>query len=162
MKLEFTININLKSIIMKSLKVKEITVSYSPVRSKKKVINTSNDAYNVLVQFFPENTIELQEQFVVLYLNRANKVTGGYKVSIGGISSTIVDVRLILSVALKTLATGIIIAHNHPSGNTKPSIADQELTKRIKEASDFMDISLLDHLIITNEAYLSFADEGIL
>lgn len=104
----------------------------------------------------------MQEQFVVLYLNRANKVIGGYKVSLGGISSTTVDVRIVLSVALKILATGIILAHNHPSGNTKPSISDQELTKRIKEACDFMDISLLDHLIITNEAYLSFADEGIL
>jgi DNA repair protein RadC len=144
------------------LKVNEITVKYTPVKRVNQIINTSNDAYNVLMQFFPEDTIELQEQFVVLYLNKANKIIGGYKISVGGITATVVDVRLILSVALKTLATGLILAHNHPSGNTKPSIADQELTKRIKAASDLMDISLLDHLIITNEAYLSFADEGFL
>ena len=144
------------------LKVNEITVKYTPVKRINQIINTSNDAYNILMQFFAQDTIELQEQFVVLYLNRANKVIGGYKISVGGITATVVDVRLILSVALKSLAIGIIIAHNHPSGNTKPSISDQDLTKRIKDASTIMDISLLDHLIITNEAYLSFADEGFL
>ena len=144
------------------LKVNEITVKYTPVKRVNQIINTSNDAYNVLMQFFPEDTIELQEQFVVLYLNKANKIIGGYKISVGGITATVVDVRLILSVALKSLATGIILAHNHPSGNTKPSISDQELTKRIKDASTIMDISLLDHIIITSDAYLSFADEGFL
>jgi DNA repair protein RadC len=144
------------------LKANEITVKYKPIKRTKQIINTSNDAYNILMQFFSEDTIQLQEQFVVLYLNKANKVIGGYKVSFGGISSTTVDIRIVLSVALKTLATGLILAHNHPSGNTQPSIADQELTKRIKAASDLMDISLLDHLIITDEAYLSFADEGFL
>jgi DNA repair protein RadC len=144
------------------LKANEITVKYKPIKRTKQIINTSNDAYNILMQFFSEDTIQLQEQFVVLYLNKGNKVIGGYKVSSGGISSTTVDVRIVLSVALKILATGIILAHNHPSGNTKPSIADQELTKRMKAASDLMDISLLDHLIITDEAYLSFADEGLL
>src|ERR1700677_4180046 len=116
------------------LKVNEITVKYTPVKRVNQIINTSNDAYNVLMQFFPEDTIQLQEQFVVLYLNKANKIIGGYKISVGGITATVVDVRLILSVALKSLATGIVLAHNHPSGNTKPSIADQELTKRIKDA----------------------------
>jgi DNA repair protein RadC len=144
------------------LKANEITVKYKPIKRLKQIISTSNDAYNILMQFFSEDTIQLHEQFVVLYLNKANKVIGGYKVSFGGISSTTVDVRIVLSVALKTLATGIILAHNHPSGNTKPSIADQELTKRMKASCDLMDISLLDHLIITNEAYLSFADEGLI
>ncbi len=144
------------------LKVNEITVKYTPVKKVNHIINTSNDAYNVLMQFFPEDTIALQEQFVILYLNRANKIIGGYKVSVGGITATVVDVRLILSVALKTLATGIILAHNHPSGSTKPSLSDQELTKRVKDASTFMDITLLDHIIISPEAYLSFADEGLL
>ena len=83
--------------------------------------------------------------------------------STGGITGTVVDIRLLLSVALKTAATGIIIAHNHPSGNLKPSEADKELTNKIKKASEYMDIKLLDHLIIVPEGkYLCFTEDGLL
>ena len=81
----------------------------------------------------------------------------------GGITSTIADIRLILSVALKTLATSMVLAHNHPSGNLKPSLADQEITKRIKQAAAIMDISVFDHLILTKgNTYFSFMDEGLM
>ena len=111
----------------------------------------------------PAKTISLQERFVAMYLNRSNRVIGVYHMSTGGITGTVVDIRLLLSVALKTAATGIILAHNHPSGNLKPSEADKELTSKIIKASGYMDIKLLDHLIIVPEGkYLSFTEEGLL
>ena len=99
-----------------------------------------------------------------MYLNHSHKVLGIYLVSIGGMTCTIADVRLILSVALKTAATGIMIAHNHPSGSLKPSQIDINLTTKIKEAGNLMDIKLLDHIIITpvDRQYFSFSDEGLL
>ena len=99
-----------------------------------------------------------------MYLNRANRVIGVFPVSTGGITATIADPRLILAVALKTGACSIILAHNHPSGNLKPSHADEELTHKIKEAAKFMDIKVIEHLIISpdREMYYSFADEGLM
>ncbi len=85
-----------------------------------------------------------------------------YQLSKGGITGTIADVRLILSVALKTLATGLILAHNHPSGNLKPSEADKKITNKIRQAAKLLDIELMDHIIISNEGYYSFMDEGVL
>ncbi len=100
---------------------------------------------------------------MAMYLNRSNRVIGVYHMSTGGITGTVVDIRLLLSVALKTAATGIILAHNHPSGNLKPSEADKELTNKIKKASEYMDIKLLDHLIIAQEGkYFSFNEDGLL
>ena len=98
----------------------------------------------------------------MLFLNRGNRVLGGYKISSGGITGTVVDIRIILAIALKCLASGIILAHTHPSGELTPSRTDKELTQKLKEAAKLMDISLLDHLIITENAHYSFADEGIL
>jgi DNA repair protein RadC len=143
--------------------VAEIELVYKPAISDKPFISSSLDAYNVLVKFFPIETMCLQERFVAMYLNRSNRVIGVYPMSVGGITGTVVDVRLLLSVALKTAATGIILAHNHPSGNLKPSEADKDLTNKIKKASEYMDIKLLDHLIIVPESkYLSFTEEGLL
>lgn len=97
----------------------------------------------------------------MLYLNQANEVIGAYKSSIGGITGTIADIRLIIGVALKVAATGIIISHNHPSGNLSPSNQDRQLTGKVKEASQLLDLKLVDHLIIgSQETYKSFADEG--
>ncbi len=87
---------------------------------------------------------------------------GSYQLSKGGITGTIADVRLILSVALKSLATGLILAHNHPSGNLKPSEADKQITSKIRQAAKLLDIELMDHIIISNEGYYSFMDEGVL
>jgi len=97
-----------------------------------------------------------------MLLNRCNRVLGYYEVSKGGISGTVVDVRLILQAALKANASSIILAHNHPSGNLETSTADNQITQKIKKACTFLDISLLDHLILTNFSYLSMADEGII
>lgn len=138
----------------------EIQVSYKPSLICSKIINDSQSAFDMLAALFPPETICLQEQFVVLYLNRANRVIGSYQLSKGGITGTIADIRLILSVALKTLATGLILAHNHPTGNLKPSEADRQITERVKQAGKLMDIDLLDHIILSNEGYYSFADDG--
>lgn len=100
------------------------------------------------------------EVFLVLFLNQANKVTHHEIVSIGGITSTVVDVRVILKKALKEEAVSIIVCHNHPSGNLKPSKADELMTLKLKEAAALVDIKVLDHLIVSNEGYYSFADEG--
>jgi len=99
-----------------------------------------------------------------MYVNRCNRVIGVYELSKGGITWTVVDIRLLLSVALKTVATSIILSHNHPSGNLKPSKQDIDLTQKIKAAAELMDIKVMDHIILgTNEfSYYSFADEGIM
>lgn len=125
-------------------------------------VSSSTDASNFIRNLYEEGTIELQEQFYVLYLNRANKILGYYKHTVGGTAGTILDKKIVLAAALKSLSHAIVIAHNHPSGNTKPSDADINLTKKLKQACEIMDISLLDHLIITKDSYYSWADEGML
>jgi DNA repair protein RadC len=140
--------------------VAEIGVVYKPAISDKPIISSSLDAYNVLVNFFPSETLCLQERFVAMYLNRSNLVIGVYHMSTGGITGTVVDIRLLLSVALKTAATGIIIGHNHPSNNLQPSNTDKQLTSKIKEGCSLLDLQLLDHLIITSVGYLSFSEQG--
>lgn len=144
--------------------VAEIEVSYQPAISDKPIIKSCLDAYNIIKDFIPSNKIALKEFIVVLYLNRAQRVIGAYKVSDGGITGTVADLRLIFSVALKSVACNFIIGHNHPSGNLKPSDADIALTNRLKEAGKLLDIKLLDHLILSPEEgkYFSMADEGLL
>ncbi|MCR8666637.1 DNA repair protein RadC [Aestuariibaculum sp. M13] len=106
---------------------------------------------------------ELQhEEFWIIYLNNSNKVIQKNQLSKGGITGTLVDVRLVLKKALEVGATGLILAHNHPSGTLKPSEADKQITEKLKGAAQSLDIKVLDHLIITENAYFSFADEGIL
>jgi DNA repair protein RadC len=140
----------------------EIQVSYKPgLTSSTTTITNSQNAYEIFKSLFPADTISLQEQFVVLYLNRVNRLIGSYQLSKGGITGIIADVRFILSVALKTLATGLILAHNHPSGNLKPSEVDIQLTKKVKQATKLMDIEVLDHMILIDGRYFSFTDEGI-
>src|SRR4051794_15271284 len=130
--------------------------------SERPTIQSSKDAYQVLLNSWDEGKIEYVEQFVILLLNRANKVLGVYKVSSGGVTGTVADPKQIFTAALKCNACSLILSHNHPSGNLKPSRQDEELTRKIKEAGSFLDIKVLDHLIITNESYYSFADEGLL
>lgn len=102
------------------------------------------------------------EEFWIVYLNNSNKVLQKNQLSKGGITGTLVDVRLALKTALEVGAVGIILAHNHPSGTLKPSEADKQITKKLKNAGESLDIKVLDHLIITENAYFSFADEGML
>lgn len=143
-------------------KIAEIQVSYNTPDNERPKITSGEKAFEVLLNSWDKGSLELQEEFKILLLNRANEVLGIYPMSKGGITGTVVDVRLIFSVALKSNATGIILAHNHPSGTLKPSDADKTLTKKIKKCSEFMDIALLDHLIVTKYGFYSFANEGML
>lgn len=102
------------------------------------------------------------EEFWIVYLNNSNKVIQKNQLSKGGITGTLVDVRLVLKTALEVGAVGLVLAHNHPSGNLKPSEADKQLTQKLKTAAESLDIKVLDHLIVTENAYFSFADENIL
>ena len=140
--------------------VAEIKVSYKTTNTPKIKITTVNKAFEVLLSLWDLDTIELQEEFKILLLNRANEVLGIYPLSKGGITGTVVDSRLIFAVALKCNATGILLCHNHPSGNLKPSDADITLTRSIKKCADFLDITLIDHLIITKNGFYSFSNEG--
>lgn len=107
--------------------------------------------------------IELQETFKILLLNNSNKVKGIYSLSIGGITGTMVDLRILFAIVLKTLSTAIILTHNHPSGKLMPSEADKKLTNKIKKAAQLFDVAVLDHLIIAPDGeYYSFANHGLL
>jgi DNA repair protein RadC len=146
------------------LTISEITVQYQPKKADRPKITTSYEAMTIARYFFPSETIELQERFISIYLNRANKVIGVYVVSIGGITGTVADIRLIMAVALKVAATSIILVHNHPSGNLVPSKADLEMTRKIKVAASYLDIQVTDHLILSPEEgfYYSFGEEGMI
>lgn len=145
-------------------RVAEVELVYkSKVKpSQRPQISKAEDTANVLRQVWDNGKIEMVEQFKVLLLNRGNKVLGVFEASSGGITGTIADPRLILAAAVKANAVAMILAHNHPSGNLKPSKADEELTKKIKYAAQYFDIRLMDHIILTSESYFSFADEGLL
>lgn len=125
-------------------------------------ISASADAYGLLLQTWDSNTIELREEFKILLLNRANRVLGVFSLSKGGVSGTVADPKLIFVAAIKTNASGIILAHNHPSGNLQPSQSDLSLTRKCREAGKLLDIPVLDHIIVTTENYYSMTDEGIL
>lgn len=122
-------------------------------------ITSSRDAYEVLYPVLKEQT---EEQFWALMLNRANMVISKELISIGGITGTTVDQRVLFHKALEFKATGMILAHNHPSGNLKPSEADKEFTKKIAEGGKLLDITVFDHIIFTDNGYFSFLDEGLL
>jgi DNA repair protein RadC len=144
--------------------VSEIELSYkSKVKAADRPkITSSLSAYNIAMQLWNPNTMEYFEEFKILLLNNSNKVLGAYEVSSGGITGTVVDIRIIFTAALKSNATGIIMIHNHPSGTLIASQADKTITQKVKEAGKLLEISLLDHLIITSESYYSFADDGAL
>lgn len=127
-----------------------------PVKNK---ITSSKDAYN---QLYPLLSDLNHEETWALILDRSNKVVSTMQVSRGGISGTVVDIRLILREALNHFASGIILGHNHPSGNTTPSPQDTAITRKLKEAAKWMDIILLDHIIVCGEDYYSYADNGLI
>ncbi len=144
------------------MKVAEINVSYSTKDVDKIKLKNCHEVFNFILSKWNLNTIEFQEECKIILLNRANLVLGIYDLSKGGITGTVVDVRIILSVALKCNATGIILIHNHPSGNLTPSESDREITRKLKRACELVDQNLLDHLIITKENFYSFSNSGIL
>jgi DNA repair protein RadC len=122
-------------------------------------IKSSQDVFNLLTPLVGDLP---HEEFWVLMLNRANKVLLRYNVSKGGMTGTVIDVRMIMKKALETRAASMILSHNHPSGNIQPSTADTKITQKLKDAGAIMDIPVLDHVIITDNGYFSFADEGLL
>ena len=144
--------------------IPEIKISVSFDKNLKKSelikIGSSKDAYKVFQRVFNADTFHWSEEMIMLCVNNSNKVVGFYKISSGGMTGTVVDVRMIFTTALQCAATSIIIAHNHPSGTLIPSDADLTITKKIIEAGKVLDIRLLDHLIITDESFYSFADNG--
>lgn len=141
----------------------EMSLTYRNTQrpEERTAITASSDAYFFLKPYYGMD-IELKEKSFAVYVNQSNQVIGVYKISEGGLCSTVIDIRLVLSIGLQTLATGIIIAHNHPSGHLRPSSADREITKKIKQAASLVDIRLLDHIIMSDYSYYSFADEGTL
>ncbi|MDT0691739.1 JAB domain-containing protein [Salegentibacter sp. F188] len=146
-------------------KVNEIAISYSGNLKTNQLpkITSSQNAAELLYGQWNKNNIELHETFKIMLLNNANKVKGIYEVSTGGITGTLVDLRILFAVVLKSLTTAVILAHNHPSGTLTPSEPDKRLTQKIKKAGELFDIKVLDHLILTPDGnYFSFADEGIL
>jgi DNA repair protein RadC len=133
--------------------------AYTSLRPK---ITKSSDAFEVLKKHWNLETIDFLEHFKVMLLNRANKVLGIIEISTGGMAGTIADPKVIFIAAIKSAASGIVLAHNHPSGNRQPSQADINLTKKLRSGGELLDIAVLDHLIISSEGYYSFADEGLL
>ena len=126
---------------------------------KKQSIESSVDIFNLFGQMLGDLS---HEEFWVLFLNRANKIIDKQRISIGGISGTVSDIKIIMKASIEKLASGIIVCHNHPSGNTKPSESDNKLTHKLKEAGKILDVPLLDHVIVSSSSYFSYADEGML
>jgi len=124
-----------------------------------KLITSSESAADFIKTFYNDD-IEIFESCFLLLMNQSNKTIGYAKISQGGITGTVVDVRLIAKYAVESLATSIILAHNHPSGSLSPSNADIALTERVKRAMEILDIRLLDHLILTKDKYYSLSDNG--
>ena len=142
--------------------IAEIKISYSHIvkPSNQVKITSSKDVYNYVLPLWKD--IDYRESFAILLLSRNMKVLGLSWVSLGGISGTVVDPKIIFQAALKSSSSAIILLHNHPSSNTNPSDADLRITTKIKEGGKLLDIDVPDHLIITSENYLSMADEGFI
>ncbi len=126
---------------------------------EKKQIGSSKDIFELFVSLIGDLPYE---EFWIAFLNRSNKIIDKQKISQGGVSGTVIDNRIILKMAIDKLASGIIVCHNHPSGNKQPSTNDIEITKKLVEAGKFLEINVLDHVIIANNSYFSFADESLI
>ena len=156
---------NLKSnlfAIKSNWAVAELEVNYKPLQSTAVNICCSMDAYSVFKEMWDKSLINLQEQFCVLFMNNSNEVIAFRLISTGSLRESSIDLKLILSCALGCRASCIIIAHNHPSGNLEASYTDIKTTKRIKEACEILNLTLLDHLIISNKGYISFMDKELM
>ena len=140
----------------------EIEIIYKTNRpyNERHKVSSAKDAFELFLNNWNENKIELLEQSKILLLNRANQVLGISHLSTGGTSGTVVDTKQVFAVALKANASGIILAHNHPSGSLYPSDADDKITQKLYKAGKILDIEVLDHLIITKDGYYSFAESG--
>lgn len=143
-------------------KVAEIKLVYKPSYKieERPFIGDSSKAYEILKQHWDEGLMQFIEQFKIILLSTSNRVLGIFEVSTGGINGVLVDQRVIFAAALKANACQIILSHNHPSGNLKPSIVDLQLTKNLVECGKIMNIKVIEHIIITVDGYYSFCDEG--
>lgn len=161
----------LKSIAM-NIELREaceihLAMQYGPRRTKapsraveRPVVRDSNEAHDLARSLWPDD-MDVRERFIVMYFNRANRFVGYYRVSAGGASGTVVDVKLVARGAIERLASAMMLVHNHPSGNLRPSSDDMNITDKINTMCKYMDVSLLDHLILSPcGAYYSFADHG--
>ena len=147
------------SLFTQNISEVEITYHNKVKASDRPKITCSNDSYQIFATAWDDNMDHI-ESFYAMFLNRANALLGVARVAIGGTTGTIADPKVIFQLALKVNASSIIVSHNHPSGNLNPSVMDEKLTRKLKSAGEFLDISFLDHLILTSEMYYSFADEG--
>jgi DNA repair protein RadC len=141
----------------------EVTLVYkTKIKASDRIqINGASDAYNFLIQTWDKNKLELQEQFKVILMNCRNHVLGIYELSTGGVTGTVADPKLIFMAALKANACTVIVAHNHPSGDPYPSMADKDLTKKITQAGELLDITVHDHIIVTKCSYYSFTHKQL-
>lgn len=144
------------------MNIQEIQLKYTPVRKQDRIkITNGESAYKAFLETWNKDTIQLQEEFKMMLLNQANEVIGIHTLSKGGIASTVVDIKLLFSITLKAVSSNIILCHNHPSGNLQPSQADKNLYYKIHKAADFLDIRILDNLIISKDGFYSFTDRGL-
>ena len=150
--------------VKEQFKVAEVQVSYKPdynINDRPR-ISSSNQTFQLLKSQWDMGKIAFLEEFKVLLLNRGNRVLGIVDISMGGVSGTFVDPKVVFATALKANCSSLILTHNHPSGSTRPSEADVKLTKRLVECGKLLDIIVFDHLIISEESYYSFADDGMM
>lgn len=150
--------------VHEQFKVAEVQISYKPdynINDRTR-ISSSNQTYQLLKSQWDMGKIAFLEEFKVLLLNRGNRVLGIVDISMGGVSGTYVDPKVVFAVALKGNASGIILTHNHPSGSVRPSEADIKLTKRLVECGKLLDINVWDHIILSENSYYSFADDGMM
>lgn len=148
---------------MRNLKVSEVKITYmnETPKSERVKIGDAKAVYDVLKPYYDEN-MDYKEMSYAVYLNRENEILAVKKISEGGVSATVIDPKIVFQGALKLNASALIISHNHPSGNLKPSSADIKLTKDLMQGGKYLSIEVLDHLIITSDGYLSFINEGII
>lgn len=138
-----------------------ISLKKDPTQFERIKINSSNESANYIRQFYSDD-IEIYESFFILLLNRQNKTIGYAKISQGGVAGTVVDAKILLKYVVDTLASAVILCHNHPSGNLNPSTQDIELTKKLSQAIKLVDSQVLDHIILTPDSFYSFADNGLI
>jgi len=143
--------------------ISEIEIKYipTPKGERTKVFNSQN-AYYELLKNWNKDTIELYEEFKIMLLNRANEILGIHTLSKGGMTACVVDLKLLFAVAIKSASSNIILVHNHPSGSLRPSEADRRLYEKVKKASEYLDIQVLDNMIITKNDFYSFADRDLM
>lgn len=142
--------------------ISEISLKNVKGEIHKVKITSSKDLAKYFREIFNQETLEVFEQVMVIFMNNSNNTIAWYKASQGGITGTIIDIRLVMKAALNCYATSMAIAHNHPSGTLTPSDADKAITNKLREAGNVLDIKLLDHIIITSDDFFSFTDNGLL